>query len=260
MSILEPLIKYLGRLIKVMQVVILAGGFGTRLSEETDLIPKPLVRVGKFPIIVHIISHFFNFGHTEFIIAGGYKVQMLEDFFSKEAEAHGILRKIRVSVEDTGVNSNTAQRIVLLKHFLVKDFFVTYGDGLSDVNLDELVSHRRSMETICTVTAVRPPPRFGNVEIKDGIVTKFAEKDPLSVGWINGGYFSMTKEIFHYIEDSDTSFENEPMQRLVTAKQLSAYRHEKFWQPMDTLREKRVLEDIWNRGRAPWENTRMSLR
>ena len=198
-----------------MQVVILAGGFGTRLSEETDLIPKPMVRVGDIPILHHIINYYAKFGHREFVLALGYKAEIVEDYFKR--------RKVfncNVLSVDTGLDTSTGGRIKKLERYLDNEFMLTYGDGLSNVDLDSLLRHHHQFGKIATVTAVRPPARFGSIEISDGKVTKFAEKDPQDVGWIN--------------ED------------------LSAYEHRGWWQPMDTLRDKRTLEALWNKGDAPW--------
>jgi len=230
-----------------MQVVILAGGFGTRLSEETDLIPKPMVKVGDIPILHHIINYYAKFGHREFVLALGYKAEIVEDYFKRRK----VLNCNVLSV-DTGLDTSTGGRIKKLERFLDDEFMLTYGDGLSNVDLDSLLGHHHQFGKIATVTAVRPPARFGSIEISDGKVTKFAEKDPQDVGWINGGFFCLKKEVCHYISDPSLSFESDAMNRLVINGELSAYEHRGWWQPMDTLRDKRILEALWNKGNAPW--------
>lgn len=230
-----------------MQVVILAGGFGTRLSEETDLIPKPMVRIGNIPILHHIMNYYSKFGHDKFVIALGYKSEVIQDYFQ------GIENKDwDLSLIDTGLETSTGGRIKRLENVLDEEFMLTYGDGLSNVDLNQLVEHHKRFNKLATVTAVRPPARFGTIEISNGIVTKFAEKDPQDAGWINGGFFCLDKKICSFIFDSTTSFESEPLNQLVATGELSAYEHHGWWQPMDTLRDKRVLETLWEKGEAPW--------
>jgi glucose-1-phosphate cytidylyltransferase len=230
-----------------MQVVILAGGLGTRLSEETDLIPKPMVRIGEIPILHHIMNYFTKFGHQEFLIAAGYKADVIKNYCSSINYSNNI------TVIDTGLDLSTGGRISFLADYLKDEFLLTYGDGLSDVNLDELVKFHRHQGSLISVTAVRPPARFGVLEInKEKIVTKFAEKEQSDVGWINGGFFYCSKNILNYISDPKDPFENLPLKRLVKDGQLSAYEHEGWWQPMDTLREKRILENLLLSGKAPW--------
>lgn len=230
-----------------MQVVILAGGLGTRLSEETDVIPKPMVRIGNLPILHHIMNYYAEFGHTDFFIALGYKAEIIKDYF---AGLNGI--KWNINLIDTGLETATGGRIKRLETHLDQEFMLTYGDGLSNINLDDLLQHHRNFNRIATVTAVRPPPRFGTIRINAGMVTKFAEKDPQDEGWINGGYFCLNKKVCSFIQDSQISLENEPLNRLVAIRELTAYEHTGWWQPMDTLRDKRTLESIWREGGAPW--------
>jgi glucose-1-phosphate cytidylyltransferase len=230
-----------------MQVVILAGGLGTRLSEETDLIPKPMVRLGDIPILHHIMNYFTKFGHDEFLIAAGYKADIIKDYCSS------INYSDNVTVVDTGLDLSTGGRIAFLADYLKGEFLLTYGDGLSDVNLDELIKFHNRQGSLISVTAVRPPARFGVLEInQEKIVTKFAEKEQSDVGWINGGFFCCNKKILNYISDLKDPFENLPLKRLVKDGQLSAYEHDGWWQPMDTLREKRILENLLISGKAPW--------
>jgi glucose-1-phosphate cytidylyltransferase len=230
-----------------MQVVILAGGFGTRLSEETDLIPKPMVRIGEIPILHHIMNYYSDFGHTEFVVALGYKAEVIVEYF--ETTKNPLLN---IKLVDTGLDTSTGGRIKKLEDHLNEEFMLTYGDGLSNVNIDNLLDHHRRFGKIATVTAVRPPARFGTIEISNGVVTKFAEKDPQDAGWINGGFFCLNKKICQFISDSSISFESEPLKHLVHIQELSAYEHHGWWQPMDTLRDKRTLESLWEKGSAPW--------
>lgn len=230
-----------------MQVVILAGGFGTRLSEETDLIPKPMVRIGNIPILQHIVNYYSKFGHNDFVVALGYKAEVIVDYF-KSIKNPGL----RIELVDTGLNTSTGGRIKMLESYLDEEFMLTYGDGLSNVNIDKLIVHHKRFQKIATVTAVRPPARFGTIEISNGIVTKFAEKDPQEAGWINGGFFCLNRKVCEFISDSSISFESEPLNHLVKIQELSAYEHHGWWQPMDTLRDKRTLESLWDKGGAPW--------
>ena len=230
-----------------MQVVILAGGFGTRLAEETDLVPKPMVKIGGIPILQHIMNYYSSFNHREFIVALGYKAEVVRDYFEKN-----IFPNWKIDLIDTGLETSTGGRIKKLESLLDDEFMLTYGDGLSDVNIDELLAHHKRFQKIATVTAVRPPARFGTIETTNGLVTRFAEKDPQESGWINGGFFCLNKKVCNYINDSNTSFESEPLTLLVSNKELTAYEHNGWWQPMDTLRDKRTLESIWEKGHAPW--------
>lgn len=232
-----------------MQVVILAGGLGTRLSEETDAIPKPMVRIGGIPILHHIMNYYASYGHVDFVIALGYKSEVIRDYFLK-------LKKIDWSINlvETGLDTATGGRIKKLAPFLEDEFMLTYGDGLSNVDLDKLLKHHEKYNKIATVTAVRPPARFGTLQIDDGIVTRFAEKDPQDQGWINGGFFCLNKKICSFIQDLHTSFESQPLNSLVAIQELTAFEHLGWWHPMDTLRDKRALESIWDSGQAPWLN------
>jgi glucose-1-phosphate cytidylyltransferase len=230
-----------------MQVVILAGGLGTRLSEETDLIPKPMVRIGNIPILLHIMNFYSSFGHKDFVVALGYKSDVIIEYFESNKNS-----EFSITLVDTGLDTSTGGRIKLLEDQLDEEFMLTYGDGLSNVNIDDLLKHHQRFGKIATVTAVRPPARFGTIETSNGLVTKFAEKDPQDAGWINGGFFCLNKKVCNFISDSTTSFESEPLNHLVKIQELSAYEHHGWWQPMDTLRDKRTLESIWDKGDAPW--------
>jgi glucose-1-phosphate cytidylyltransferase len=230
-----------------MQVVILAGGFGTRLSEETDLIPKPMVRIGNIPILRHIMNFYSEFGHKDFVIALGYKSEIIEEYFATTDKLDWNVKLIK-----TGLETSTGGRIKKLENLLEEEFMLTYGDGLSNVDLERLLDHHRRFGKLATVTAVRPPARFGTIEISSGMVTKFAEKDPQDAGWINGGFFCLNKKVCSFISDSTVSFESEPLKSLVANEELTAYEHHGWWQPMDTLRDKRTLEALWDKGGAPW--------
>jgi glucose-1-phosphate cytidylyltransferase len=230
-----------------MQVVILAGGFGTRISEETDLIPKPMVRIGNIPILQHIMNFYSRFGHKDFVVALGYKAEVIVEYFETNKNS-----EVNINLIDTGLDTSTGGRIKLLENQLDEEFMLTYGDGLSNVNIDDLLNHHKRFGKIATVTAVRPPARFGTIETSNGVVTKFAEKDPQDAGWINGGFFCLNRKVCEYISDPTTSFESEPLNHLVQIQELAAYEHHGWWQPMDTLRDKRTLEAVWENGDAPW--------
>jgi len=230
-----------------MQVVILAGGFGTRLAEETDVIPKPMVSIGGTPILVHIMNYYSMFGHNDFVIALGYKADVIREYFTNNPRPD-----LKIELVDTGLETSTGGRVKFLEPLLNQEFMLTYGDGLSNVNIDELIHHHKKSNKVATVTAVRPPARFGTIEISDGLVTKFAEKDPQDSGWINGGFFVCNKSIIESILDPTESLESSPMRLLVEKRQLASYQHNGWWQPMDTLRDKRTLESLWEIGNPPW--------
>jgi len=251
-----------------MQVVILAGGLGTRLSEETVNVPKPMVRIGSDPIIVHLMKYYASYGHTDFMIALGYKGDLIKEYFSNFG-LHGSSIEIDLSTQttkiikplqvnwtikliDTGQSTGTGGRLLVLRELLDENFMMTYGDGLSNVDLNALASIHEKSGRIATVTAVRPPSRFGSLEIENGKVSKFREKLPEEAGWINGGFFYLNKSICDYIIDASEMFERKPIEKIAEAGQLTAYQHEGFWQPMDTLRDKIALEEIWQQGAAPW--------
>lgn len=252
-----------------MQVVILAGGYGTRLSEETGKIPKPMVTIGEIPILLHIMSYYASFGHKHFTIALGYKGEVIKDYFKNLSLRNSdlsfnlgtgntqILRATKsidwkVDLIDTGIDTQTGGRILKLEKFLDDSFMLTYGDGLSNVNLDHLLDHHLKSGKTATVTAVRPPARFGSLLMSGDLVTSFSEKRPQDAGWINGGFFCMTKSILNMIDDESYSLESAPMEKLVNNSELNAYRHEGFWQGMDTIRDRQLLEDLWRSKNAPW--------
>ena len=219
-----------------MKVVILAGGKGTRLSEYTKLIPKPMMKIVKIPIIVRIIKYYYKFGFKDFIIATGYKKKVIEKYFSKN------LKSLNIKTIDTGLNSMTGGRIKFLKNFLNSTFLLTYGDGLSNVNLKKLIKFHKQNKYFVTLTAVRPPARFGGIKISGKRVKYFKEKSKLDEGWINGGFFVMEPKIFDYIKSSKTILEQYPLEKLSSQKKLGAYKHNGFWQCVDTVRDKELLE------------------
>ncbi len=219
-----------------MKVVILAGGKGTRLSEYTKLIPKPMMKIVKIPIIVRIIKYYYKFGFKDFIIATGYKKKVIEKYFSKN------LKSLNIKTIDTGLNSMTGGRIKFLKNFLNSTFLLTYGDGLSNVNLKKLIKFHKQNKYFVTLTAVRPPARFGGIKISGKRVKYFKEKSKLDEGWINGGFFVMEPKIFDYIKSSKTILEQYPLEKLSSQKKLGAYKHNGFWQCVDTIRDKELLE------------------
>lgn len=220
-----------------MKVVILAGGLGTRLSEHTKKIPKPMVKIKNFPIIVHIMKHYVKFGYKEFYVAAGYKQAIIKNYFKKKKFGW------KINVIDTGQKTMTGGRIKKLYQYLKDDrFFLTYGDGVSNVNLKELLNFHKNNKGVATLTAVRPPARFGVIKIKKNKVTYFKEKSSLDEGWINGGFFIFEPEIFEYIKSDSTILENEPLSILGSKKKLNAYKHYGFWQCMDTVRDKEILE------------------
>ena len=221
-----------------MKVVILAGGYGSRLSEYTKSIPKPMVKVLGKPIIHRIIDHYIHYGHYEFFIALGYKGNELKKYFSKKK----FPKQIKINLIDTGKNTMTGGRLKRLKPYLKDNFLMTYGDGLSNVNLNKLIKFHKKNKKTFTLTAVRPPARFGAIKIKGTHVNYFREKNNLDEGWINGGFFVIEPKFFKYLKNDKTFLEREPFEKLTKKKELIAYKHDGFWQCMDTLRDKEILE------------------
>ncbi|MGV8124541.1 MAG: glucose-1-phosphate cytidylyltransferase [Candidatus Xenobiia bacterium LiM19] len=288
-----------------MKVIILAGGFGTRLAEHTESIPKPMVNVGRYPIIWHIMNLYAHYGYKEFVIACGYKAEIMKNYFLHfytmhadftvdlatgkfkvhvdpgmneyfkqmpkddpetlrysdiPFEVHAVPHEDpvfvdwQVSLVDTGPNTMTGGRIKRLADFVGKErCFLTYGDGVSDVDINKELEFHKSHGKIATMTVVHPPARFGTLEIKDGFIHDFVEKAPVQPGWINGGFFILEPEILKYIDDDTTSFEKEPLEKLVRDKQLIPYEHEGFWHCMDTKKDLDYLTGLWNSGKAPWK-------
>jgi glucose-1-phosphate cytidylyltransferase len=232
-----------------MQVVILAGGKGTRLSEYTKSIPKPMVKIGKYTILEHIINYYRQFGMDNFIIAAGYKSKIIKDFFKKKKINY------KVKVIDTGLNTLTGLRIKKIEKYITgKQFLLTYGDGLSNININKLIKFHNKSKKLMTLSAVHPPARFGELNIRKAIVTQFDEKPQLQRGWINGGFFVVQKNFFKYLNNKNVMLEREPINKIVKKKQLSAYLHKGFWYCMDTLRDKIVLEKIYKSKKVPWQS------
>jgi glucose-1-phosphate cytidylyltransferase len=253
-----------------MKVVILAGGLGTRLAEETEVKPKPLVEIGERPILWHIMKHYARYGFNEFVIALGYKGDLIKRFFLDQATLHGNLtigmqegkavnrnqmhENWVVHLVDTGLDTNTGGRIAKLREYLGSDAFMfTYGDGVSNVNLNALLSFHNKNKRYVTLTAVRPPARFGGLVFDGDMISQFTEKPQIGEGWINGGFMVMEPIIFNYIQSESFSLESHVLEQLAREGQLDAYRHDDFWQCMDTLRDKRQLENFWQTGNAPWK-------
>jgi glucose-1-phosphate cytidylyltransferase len=253
-----------------MKVVILAGGLGTRLAEETEIRPKPMIEIGEYPILWHILKHYSHYKHNDFFVALGYRGNYIKRYFLERVSLNGdmTLRLPRGRMErnggekdewtvhliETGKDTNTGGRIKQLEPCLNHGtFLVTYGDGLADVDLDRLVDFHRSCGRIATVTAVRPPARFGGLIFNGDLVARFTEKPQAGEGWINGGYLVFEPAIFDYLSDDKCSLESDALEDLAAEGQLAAYKHDGFWQCMDTLRDKRLLENLWQSGKAPWK-------
>jgi glucose-1-phosphate cytidylyltransferase len=254
-----------------MKVVILAGGMGTRLAEETEILPKPLVQIGERPIIWHIMKIYAAAGFDEFIICCGYKGHMIKSYFvnyftenyditvhlgENRVDFHGDPNeRWTVTLVDTGLNTMTGGRIKRIAPYVGNETFcLTYGDGVSDVDIRALVNFHRAQGRLVTITAVPSPGRFGILDISDDdTVSRFHEKPDSDMGWINGGFFVVEPSAVNYIDDDGTSWERAPLERLARDKSLAAYRHQGFWKPMDTLRDQRELEALWNGGNAPWK-------
>ena len=236
-----------------MKVVILAGGYGTRLAEYTSDIPKPLVKIGNEPILTHIMRFFSSFGFNSFIIAAGYKQKAIFDYYKDSIRLQKEFPNLKIV--NTGKDTMTGGRILKLKNYFNENenFFMTYGDGLCDVNLNKLKKFHDRHGKIATVTAVRPPVRFGELEITNDRVTNFEEKPQTKAGWINGGFFILNHKVLDYIKDDTTMFERQPMSKLANKGKLMAFKHNGFWKCMDTLRDKIILDKIWNEKKALWK-------
>jgi len=253
-----------------MKVVILAGGYGTRLSEYTESIPKPMVTIGAKPIIWHIMRTYAHFGHNDFYIALGYQAQVVKDYFLRYRSLNSNFTidlksgsftphqvdevDWRVTLVDTGLQSMTGGRIKKISPFLGQDpFLITYGDGLANIDINDLIAFHKGHGKMVTVTAVRPAARFGELGIDGNKVTSFREKPQVDQGWINGGYFVVNPEFVDLITDEKTVLEREPLETVAKMGELMAYSHEGFWQCMDTKRDREALEDLWSSGKAPWK-------
>jgi glucose-1-phosphate cytidylyltransferase len=252
-----------------MNVVILAGGLGTRLSEETETRPKPMVEIGGHPIIWHIMKHYASHGFSEFVIALGYKGEEIKRFFldynrlrssltvdlkTGQSSVHeGTPEDWTVRLIDTGLKTNTGSRVKRLRPWLEGGtFMLTYGDGVCDIDLNKLLAFHKAHGRLATVTAVRPPARFGGLLFDGDLVSDFTEKPQIGEGWINGGFMVLEPGVFEYLKGDDPSLEADALERLAADRQLAAYKHDSFWQCMDTLRDLRLLESLWQGGQAPW--------
>lgn len=254
-----------------MKVVILAGGLGTRLSEETRLVPKPMVEIGGKPILWHIMKIYSSYGFNDFVILSGYKSHVIKDYFvhyyqqysditvdmlNNSVEIHKIKTEPwKVTILYTGQNTMTGGRIKKAKEYIGNEpFMLTYGDGVADININELINAHKNSKKLVTMTAVQPTGRFGALVIKeDNIITSFKEKPKGDEAWINGGFFVCQPEIFDFIDDGDdVIFERTPLENLAADNQLNAYKHDGFWRPMDTLKDKNDLTEMWMTGKAPW--------
>jgi glucose-1-phosphate cytidylyltransferase len=253
-----------------MKIVILAGGFGTRISEESHLRPKPMIEIGGKPVLWHIMSIYAAYGLKEFIVAAGYKAEIIKDYFlnfyainndisvdlstGKSTIHDGKQPDWKINIMDTGLHTQTGGRIKRLQKWLANSetFMVTYGDGLADIDIHSLLDFHRTHGKLATVTTVLPPSRFGRITFKDSLICNFDEKPKSDDGWINGGFFVLNRGIFDYIDGDDTVWERTPLQRLSQDGQLVGYKHYGFWSCMDTLREKNYLEELWNTGKPPW--------
>ncbi len=253
-----------------MKTVVLAGGLGTRLSEETTIRPKPMVEIGGRPILWHILSIYASHGFNEFIIACGYKGEFIKEYFcnfryhnsdiSIDMKTGSIALENnrtpnwRITLVDTGLETQTGGRIRRLAPWLDDEpFMMTYGDGVGNIDIKALSAFHRGHKGLATVTAVRPPARFGGLSFDGDRISDFSEKPQIGEGWINGGFMVLDRKVLDYIDGDDVIFEKAPLERLARDSQLYAFRHEGFWQPMDTLREKHLLESMWQSGKAPWK-------
>ena len=253
-----------------MKVVILAGGLGTRLTEETIVKPKPMVEIGGRPILWHIMKIYGRWGFEDFVVCLGYKGYIIKEFFANYV-VHGSDITIdlrtnssflhsnstepwRIALVDTGDKTMTGGRILRIRNYLDNQtFMLTYGDGVADVDLQALLAFHKSHGKLATVTAVHPPSRFGGMAIDNGLVTDFTEKPQLGEGWINGGFFVLEPGVFDYISGDEMPFERQPLERLARDGQLAAYKHGSFWQCMDTLRDVMLLNELWDSGGCPWK-------
>jgi glucose-1-phosphate cytidylyltransferase len=254
-----------------MKVVILAGGFGTRISEESHLKPKPMIEIGNEPILIHLMKYYASYGFNDFLICLGYKGYVIKEYFnnlhlhhsdvffdfSENGKKYFFNSKTynwKVTLVDTGLNTMTGGRVLRIKdHINESTFFLTYGDGLSDVNLNELLTFHKNQNKILTLTAVNPDGRFGLLGIKNNIITNFHEKPKTDDGWVNGGFMLANREIFNYIENDNTVLERAPFEKLASENQMAAFKHFGFWQPMDTLRDKELFEKLIQNNKTPWK-------
>jgi glucose-1-phosphate cytidylyltransferase len=252
-----------------LKVVILAGGLGSRLSEETSIKPKPMVTIGGLPIIWHIMQMYAHYGFNDFVVALGYRGDVIKEYFLRyrhyssdltvklgtgDVQVHGGERPDwTIHLVDTGQQTATGGRVKRVAKWLEGEpFMLTYGDGVGDIDVGALLKYHRAHGRLATVTAVRPPARFGGLEFEGDSVSRFSEKPQIGEGWINGGFFVLEPGVLDYIQGDSTSWEREPLEKLAEDGQLVAYRHDSFWQAMDTLREVKILEELWSSGQPPW--------
>lgn len=253
-----------------MKVVILAGGMGSRLSEETSSKPKPLVEIGGMPILWHIMMTYYQYGLNDFIICCGHKGYMIKEYFANyflhlsDVEidvkkndinilSNKIQKNLKIKLVDTGEKTATGGRIKKIKKYINSTFCLTYGDGVAKIDIKKLINFHNRNRKLATMTVVNPPTRFGSVELKNKIVTKFNEKPVVSNSWINGGFFVLEPEVIDYIKNSNTMWEQEPLKILSKKKKVVAFKLKDFWHPMDTLRDKNHLNELWKSGKAPWK-------
>jgi len=230
------------------KTIILAGGYGTRLGDVTDTIPKPMVEIGGIPIIVHIMNHYAHYGHNEFYIALGYKADYIKKYFDN------FNSKWNIKLIDTGVDTQTGHRCKIISREIGNErAFLTYGDGLSDININKLLDFHISNKKIITVSAVHPSARFGELHLEGDRVISFKEKPQLQSGWINGGFFVIEPEFYNFINKQDVMLEREPLEAAAMKSELFAFKHEGFWQCMDTRRDHHLLETLWKSNEAPWK-------
>lgn len=236
-----------------MKTVILAGGLGTRLSEETRYIPKPMVKIGDFPIIWHIMNTYAKYGYKDFVICAGYKKEVIFDWVKNNEE---LLKDWNIEVVDTGQDTMTGGRVKRIKEYVGDErFMLTYGDAVTDLNISKLLQYHNDQNKSLTITAYLPDNRFGILKFdNEGNVLDFSEKLKEDGDWINAGFMVCEPEVFTYLKDDSTIFEKEPMSSLAKNGRMAAFKHYGYWQCMDTLREKQILEDLWNKGEAPWKN------
>jgi glucose-1-phosphate cytidylyltransferase len=253
-----------------MKVILLCGGFGTRLSEETHLKPKPMVTIGDKPILWHVMNVYSQFGFNDFVLALGYKAEVIKEYFMnfyalnsdlkislKDGQVdclNKLSQNWNIDCIDTGLNSMTGGRLHRLEEHMKDEdiFMLTYGDGLADIDIKKLVAFHKAHGKIATLTSVRPPSRFGEIVMDGDQITEFKEKPRSTEGWINGGFFVFNKEVFKYLKGDQTILEREPLEKLAKDGELMAYKHEGFWQCMDTLRDKTSLDKMWDSGQAKW--------
>jgi len=253
-----------------MKAVILAGGFGTRISEESSVRPKPMIEIGGRPVLWHIMKNYSSHGINDFIICCGYKGYVIKEYFQNyflhmsdvtfdlsrnNIEIHQKRAEPwKVTLIDTGENTQTGGRLKRVADYINGDFCLTYGDGLSSIDINKLIQFHKNHGKLATITAVQPPGRFGSLKIENNHVKSFFEKPTGDGGWINGGFFVLNPDVIKLIEDDNTIWEQKPLTKLAEMGQLNSFMHDGFWRPMDTLRDKNVLEELWNLNKAPWKN------